>query len=164
MGISVAILAVLVRPSAQAPGTHITANGPPAQVHLLARFDPPAYGGDPAGSRDLRAAMQRYSKRDYEGAIPELSAILDSNPGLVEARYYLGVCLLLTGKSAAGTAELRNVIAGGDTPYREPAHFYLAKALLGFGDTVGARHELEVVIASGGGWRKEAHALLAQLK
>ena len=143
---------------------------PAERYLLLARFEPPPYlpnrMGDAAApkSRQFQAAMEHYLKRDYAGAIPGLRAIAGTRPDFVEARYYLGICSLLTNDLAAGVKELQAVIASGETPYREEARFYLAKGLLDDGDIGGAQRQLENVLAMHGDLEKQARALLAQIK
>ena len=75
--------------------------------------------------------MATYAARDFVAAADALGKILDADPSSLDARYYLGVCHLLTGGIESEIAELRKVIEAGDTsPYAEPARFYLAKAYL----------------------------------
>lgn len=126
---------------------------PAERYQLLSRFEPPSYNGQ------FHAAMEHYTKRDYAGAIPGLRAA-----DFPEARFYLGICLLLTNDRAAGVKELQAVIASGETPYLEQARFYLAKGLLGGGDIGGAQRQLENVLAMHGDLEKQTRALLAQIK
>ena len=92
-----------------------------------------------------------------------LRAAAKSQPDSVEVRFYLGICLLLTGDRASGIQELRNVIAAGDTPYLERARFYLAKALIGEHDIAQAQQQLESVIGMHGEFQKQAQVLLSQI-
>ncbi|HLJ47719.1 MAG TPA: zf-HC2 domain-containing protein [Bryobacteraceae bacterium] len=137
----------------------------PNRLELLARFDPPRYeagtlrGTEAAPSPDFRTAMARYSQGDYPGAIPGLLKVEST-----EAHFYLGVSYLLNNNRTSGIAELRKVVAAGDTPYLEEAHFYLAKGLLGGGDVAGAREQLQDVIVMHGDLEKQAGDLAAQLK
>jgi tetratricopeptide (TPR) repeat protein len=110
-------------------------------------------------SAGFRDAIAHYKNRDYAAAIPGLAAEPD-----IEARFYLGICYLYTGKRDNGIAELRKVIAAGDTPYLERAHFYLAKGLIGAGDLSGARQQLDQTIALHGDLDQQAEGLLARLK
>ena len=135
---------------------------------LLARVFPPAYRdlGGAASQRPaaFRAAIERYSQRDYTAAIPALAAVLDKHPGLIEARLYLGICYLFDNNRPAGIAELRKAVDAGDTPYLEQARFYLAKGLLGAGDIRGARQQLNDTIAMHGDMEQQAETLLARVK
>lgn len=131
---------------------------PAERYELLARFDPPAPPAETGGNTALAKAGARYSARDYAAAAAQFRAI--DSP---EARYYAGISALLAGDRDAGMADLQAVIASGAEPYQEPAHFYLAKALLGGGDIAGARSELEKVAAMRGPLEKQAQVLKAQI-
>jgi hypothetical protein len=135
--------------TASGPVQHPTREIPAERYQLLAKFEPPAY-------IDQSPAMQRYSAHDYAGAAAALRGV-----DTIDARFYLGICLLVTGNNAEGVSELRRVIAPGDSPYLERAHFYLAKGLLAAGEIAGARIELNEVIAMHGDLEKQAKALLS---
>ena len=129
-------------------------------------MDAPDYDGSPAhnqDSREFQAAMDRYQQRDYSGAIPALRSSLEVQPQSVEARFYLGICLLLTSDRAGGIEELKAVTAAGNTPYLEPARFYLAKALLADGNIRGADVQLRVIVEMHGKFEKRAQALHDQI-
>lgn len=175
MLIAIGIFAYSVLQSSR-EGGHITANESPRTgggvasggYEFLARVYPPAYrdlGG--TGSErpaEFRTAIERYSHRDYDGAITGLAKAVDKKPDFVEARLYLGICYLSANNRASGIAELRKVVEAGDTPYREQARFYLAKGLLGTGDVVGARQQLNDTIAMHGDLEQQAEALLTRVK
>jgi len=136
---------------------------PAERYELLARFEPPGYvPGE--GSLQLQKAMRQYVQRDYVGAIEGLRAIIAAHPTDVEARFYLGISLLLANDAPAGDAELRNVIATGKTPFLEQARFYLAKGLLSRGDIAEAQQGLKDVVAMHGDLERQAEALLHQVK
>jgi hypothetical protein len=158
-------------------GARVTANTPPRSAgragspqsyEWLAHFNPPAYR--PSGDREaakpaeFRAAMVRYSSTDYSGAIAGLQAAASAHPDFVEARLYLGICYLFANNRPSGIAELRAVTRAGNTPYLEQARFYLAKGLLGTGDSTGARQQLDLLIASHGDMVQQGEALLAQIR
>jgi predicted Zn-dependent protease len=143
------------------PGQHI----PEERLQLLARFVAPPYiPGRESRMPRFSRAMQRYSAGDYKDAIPGLRAIASVQPDLVAARFYLGICLLLTNDRAGGIEQLRAVAATPPSSYIEKARFYLAKALLGEGDRSGAQQQLDVVIALQGDLEPQARALLAQIQ
>lgn len=168
----------LIRQSGDATGSRVVAGVPPRQsspvsperFQLLAQFEPPPYtptalrGGGTAKPSHFRTGMERYLKKDYAGAIPELKTALKAQPGFAQAQFYLGICELLTGDRASGNEDLRKVIAAGDTPYLEGARFYLAKSLLGEGRIAEARQLLEDVASMHGDLEKQAQALVPQLK
>ena len=108
--------------------------------------------------------MDQYRKRDYAGAAARLRAAVEAHPQSVEARFYLGICLLLTNDRTGGGEQLRSVVGAGDTPYLERAHFYLAKALIGQRDIQGASQQLKNVVAMHGELEKQAQVLLSQIK
>jgi hypothetical protein len=107
--------------------------------------------------------MEHYRNRDFAGAIPGLRASTAAEGDGPEARFYLGICSLLTGDRAAGVQDLQMVINDGDTPYLESARYYLAKGLLGKGDVPGTRGQLEKVIAMHGDLGKRSEFLLTQI-
>jgi hypothetical protein len=107
--------------------------------------------------------MEHYDKRDYAGAVSGLRAAVQAQPELVQARFYLAICLLLTNDRGTGAEELHRVIAAGDTPYLEPSRFYLAKALLGAHNVVGAEQQLRILIEMHGTLEKQAQLLHAQI-
>ena len=157
-------------------GGRVTANTPPRSAggagpsrnyDWLAHFNPPAYRhaeGEAEKSAEFRAAMRRYSNTDYAGAIAGLQATVGEHSDYVEARFYLGICLLYTNNRSSGIGELRSVVSAGNTPYLEQARFYLAKGLLGMGDVGGARQQLDNLIALHGELAQQAEALFAQIK
>lgn len=174
--LAVVVFAWLASESRKAAGEGRTANARPVvtkhipeeRYQLLARFDPPAYAPPvTAGStapRPFPHAIERYSKGDYTAAIAGLRAAAAAQPDFLAARFYLGICLLLTNDRAPGIRELRAVIAAPASPYLEQARFYLAKALLGDTDRDGARQQFQAAIAMHGDLEKQAQALLAQIQ
>jgi tetratricopeptide (TPR) repeat protein len=138
-----------------------TGKASPERYQLLARIEPPPSAPD--SPRTAAAAFRLYTQRQYAAAKPRLERALEQQPDAVELRFYLGLCDLLSGSANDGIAQLRKVIAAGNTPYLEPAHFYCAKALLGRGDLAAARAQLEQAIALHAGMERQAQALLAQL-
>src|SRR5260370_18489909 len=140
---------------------------PVERFQLLAQFEPPLYSPDarrdPPHTRQFQGSMEHYVKRDFASAIPGLRASITAQADGPEARFYLGICSLLTGDRAAGVQNLELVIAAGDTPYLESARYYLAKGLLGKGDVPGARGQLEKVIAMHGDLEKRSQSLLTQI-
>ena len=175
LGIAVGVFAWLARESHREAGLGRTANARPTsireipseRIELLAQFEPPVYqasGAESAeGSREFRTAMEHYRKRDYPGAVLGLRAAIQSQPQSVEARFYLAICLLLTNDRPGGVQLLKDVTASGNTPYLEPARFYLAKALLGEGNLAGADLQLRIIVEMHGKLEKQAQVLRAQI-
>jgi tetratricopeptide (TPR) repeat protein len=136
---------------------------------VLARVEPPPYvpvtlrGGVDEATERFQTAMKQYGKGNYAGAIPGLRAAAELNPKAANSRFFLAICLLLTGQTDSAIAGLQQVLALGDTPYLEEAHFYLAKAYLGKGSLTAAHDELERTIRLQGRLESEARQLLKQV-
>ena len=176
LAIATGVFAMLAVQSRREAGLGGTANARPVPIRempaerleLLARIEPPEYRGpapeDAQSSREFRAALERYVNRDYAGAVPSLRAVgAQGLPESIEARFYLAICLLVTNDRPNGILELYAVISAGETSYLEAARFYLAKALLGSGNIVGAEQQLRKAIEMHGKLEKEAEALHAQI-
>ena len=175
LGIAVGVFAWLAVQSHREAGLGRTANAPPPRmreippekIELLSRIEPPAYEASAAdsaqGSREFRAAIEEYQKRNYSGAIAGLRAAAQAQPQSAEAHFYLAICLLMTNDRSGGSQELQAVIAGGSTPYLEAARFYLAKALLADRNMRGADVQLRVIVEMHGKLEKQAQTLHAQI-
>jgi len=171
--VAVGVFAWLASESRKEAGEGRTANARPSitghiseeRYELLARFVPPSYQASPAVAepRDFQQAIQHYLKGDDAGAAAGLRAVVEEHPDSVEARFYLGICLLLTNDRTGGVEQLRSVVGAGGTPYLERAHFYLAKALIGQRDIRGASQQLKNVVAMHGEREKQAQVLLSQI-
>lgn len=118
----------------------ILRRGPePAFVALGAVTEPPVYLGVPVrgtpGTADsiFDRAMTDYSARRYLEAITGLRAALAAGRDSIPTDFFLGASLLLSGDAEAAAATLDRVVAKGDTPYRDDAQMYEAKALLRLG-------------------------------
>jgi hypothetical protein len=164
--IAAALLLALVLWRRPAPQREVAVVRPPAQGEAaLAQFDPPVWnpvqyrGQDSEAHAAFVSAMSRYQARDYAGCGQALSGI-----DLTEARFYEGICWLLSGHDAAGSSALRQTIGAGDTAYLEEARYYLAKSLIGRGNVARARSELEQVVAMHGDLEHQASELLAKLR
>jgi hypothetical protein len=77
------------------------------RYELLAAFPAPEYVPKSRPPKDFQNAMKRYASQDFVGAIPELRAAANTAPSFIAARFYLGICLLLTGDRISGIQELR---------------------------------------------------------
>ncbi|HYL35811.1 MAG TPA: tetratricopeptide repeat protein [Bryobacteraceae bacterium] len=172
--IAVGVFAWLASESRKEAGEGRTANArPPVLRHipeeryrLLAHFDPPLYSPAETNSSKGRAfqrAMERYTKGDYAGAIAGLRTAAAAQPDPPAARFYLGICFLLTNQNPSGIHEL-SAVAAAASAHQERARFYLAKAYLGQLDPTAAREQLQAVIAMHGELEKQAQALLAQIQ
>ena len=171
--IAVGVFAWLASESRKEAGEGRTANAPPISAahipeeryELLARFVPPGYQptAGVAEPREFQQAIDRYLKGDDAAAIAGFRADVQAHPEAVAERFYLAICLLLTDDRREAIDQLGRVIAAGNTPYLERAHFYLAKALIGRRDIPAAREQLQAAIAMHGEMEKEARPLLAQI-
>lgn len=173
--IAVVVFAWLASESRKEAGEGRTASGPPIrsgrvpeeQLQSLSHFEAPAFSATSWSKAPVQftRAMARYKDRNYASAIDDLRALTLAQPSFDEARFYLGICLLLTNRTPAAIQELRTVAASKQpSPWVEQARFYLAKALLGEGDRSGAEQQLDVVIALQGELEKPARDLLAQIQ
>ncbi len=148
---------------------------PPAQaldhaaIGRLARVEPPLFvaptlrGKDDDAARRFRQAMEPYGRQDYRQAILELRLAAPLDRKAPEPHFYLGVCELVLGQTDDALSDLREVVALGETPYLEEAHFFLAKALLAKEDLRGATEELYVTIRLAGDRLAEARRILDQV-
>ncbi len=163
-----------VEPVAGKPTAEQTAPPPPQAldheaIGLLARVKPPVYvapmlrGKDDDAARKFRQAMELYGRQDYLQAIPELRAAAPLDPKAPEPRFYLGISELVLGRIDDAISDLREVVALGETPYLEEAHFFLAKALLAKEDLRGATDELYRTIRLAGDRLAEARRILDQV-
>jgi tetratricopeptide (TPR) repeat protein len=162
------------RPAASpAPPTSRPTPTPPADplasLRALGRFDPPPYqptplrGGESLAA-DLADAMGHYRSEDYASAIAGLTTVVRRSPREPTARFFLGICYLLTDRPDEGVAELRRTIALGDTPYLEEARLYVARAHLQAGRIDDARNELSRVIDLRGDHEAAARELVREIE
>jgi Putative zinc-finger len=153
-----------LRPRHTVPAPTAVLQEPARDYSALARFDPPPWnqtrlrGAGTTDEESLEKSRKAYAAGNYRACSESLSAIR-----LTEARYYQGICLLLSGHPQQGADLLRETIAAGDTPYLEEAHFYLAKAFLAVNQPAAARDELRQAAAMHGDLEQQAILLLANL-
>ena len=109
---------------------------------------PPAYGGVAVRSAPTVAetvfaeGMRRFGERRYSDAESLLTAARAQGADSVPSSFFLGITSLIRGDAARAIRELDLVIARGDTPYADEAHFYAAKAWLRRGNADSARAHL----------------------
>ncbi len=131
---------------------------------VLAQFQAPPYARAASDPAELVKAMHGYTHGEYSAAIPALRAIADAHPKFAAARFYLGICLLLTGDRLSGIEELRAVTESGAGPYLEGARFYLAKGMIAEHDLKHAEQQLRSAIAQHGDLEKQAQGLLDRIQ
>ena len=137
----------------------------------LARAEPPRYSPrvlrgtatDEATSA-FRLGMKPYAAGDFIAAVPHLRTAARLDPSRPDFVFFLAASELLSGDASAAVGDFERAIDMGETPYREEAHFYLAKALLARGDVARARRELMAVVGLQGELRDDADAILRQLE
>jgi hypothetical protein len=174
MLVAMAVFAWLAWTSREEPGIGRVAGGRPSvtaaspipdeQYELLAAFDAPSYVAEAGAPKSFQSAMARYAKQDYAGAASALRSVANAQPGLVAAKFYLGISLLLSGDRIAGIQELRDLSMAGDSPYLERARFYLAKGLIAEHDIHRAQQQLEDLVSQHGDLGKQATVLLSQIR
>jgi tetratricopeptide (TPR) repeat protein len=108
--------------------------------------------------------MDRYIRSDYAGAIAGLEQAVRRNPDDAAARFFLGACDLLSGRMPAGIVRLEEVVALGESAYREEARIYLAKALVQEGRLDDAAAELRKVLELRGDFENEAREGLDRIR
>jgi TolA-binding protein len=144
----------------------VTATTPPLEA--LARVDPPPYAplvvrGSEPGDTAFGRAMEAYVRGDYPAAAAGLRMALKEDPADAEARFYLGVSELVSGRSQEAVRELDRVATGDDTGFAEAARYYLAHAYLAQRDVAAARRELRRVAQGDGDHKEQAQRLLREL-
>jgi tetratricopeptide (TPR) repeat protein len=166
--------APVVPPGGASPGRDVTLQAPqnptPApDLSALAQIQPPRYeplrlrASMSSAQAAFRTAMELYAAGNYSGAAAGLRRAIELDPSLLGAQFYLAVSVLQIDGTDEGVTLLQRVIAAGESPYLEDAHFFLAKARIRRGDIASARSELRRVIALDGDRRDEAQQLLARL-
>ena len=128
------------------------------------RFQAPSLRGFRSESPEFEAAMDRYIRSDYAGAIAGLEEAVRRNPDDAAARFFLGACHLLSGRMPAGIMRLEEVVALGESPHLEEARLYLAKALVQQGRLDDAAAELRRVLELRGDFENEAREGLDRIR
>jgi thioredoxin-like negative regulator of GroEL len=116
------------------------------------------------GSRAFDRAMAAYEENDFAGAIEQLETLRELGPDdAAEVNFYLGVSLLLAGRSQEAARPLRQAAQSGDGSRREDSLYYLALAYLKNNQPDQAAAELDAVIAVGGERQFAAEKLKQQI-
>jgi len=126
---------------------------------------PPTF--DPAKPRKMEgegiplfdAAMRDYANKAYGQAEVTLREATSKSPGAPEARFFLGICYLMTNDNEAAVSELKTAAALGPSAYLEDAHYFLAEAYARKRDAINASRELDEVIVGGGKRMEQARTL-----
>jgi TolA-binding protein len=155
-----------VAPASSTARTTISTVAP--AVLALARVDPPAYAPFPVRSADEQAArfhdaMDAYVQRDFARAADRLRAVVAADSTNVQARFYLGVSLVMTDDARGAADAFRAVAAAGPSPFHDSARLLLAKAEMRAGDLDAAARTLADASRESGPHAAEAAELARQL-
>lgn len=170
--VSVAVVAFLLAAGAAWTLGRGAGTGPPdAQTAFgeLVAIDPPVYspvrlrGSHSDGNESFEAAMARYSKEDWAGALPGLRKAANLEPQRTQFAFFLGVCALMAGNTDEAVESLSRAIVGGDTTYIEDSRFFLGKAHLRAGNLTAARFQFQKTVELQGGRSAEARRILDRL-
>jgi tetratricopeptide (TPR) repeat protein len=112
----------------------------------------------------FRDAMDAYVDKRFADATDLLERALQAEPNALDINFYLGVCRLLQAKPADSIAPLQSVLVDEESPWAQPAHFYLAKAYIQTGDLAHAEAQLQAAAAMPGRLKAEAGSELTQLQ
>lgn len=86
--------------------------------------------GAKTGREDRLAA---YAAQDYATALEQLSALPDSSPDYIQARFLMGVSQLALGTPDAALLSFLEVYGADDPRFRQAAEWYMVLALAGTG-------------------------------
>ncbi len=112
---------------------------PSAIIALGAVAEAPAYAGIAVrseaghGETAFESAMQEYAAGHYAASGQGLRVALAAGEDSVPTEFFIGASFLLAGDSRSAAAAFARVVAKGDSPYRDEARWYQAKALLRLG-------------------------------
>lgn len=149
--------------------THPTGAERAAAIAELARMEPPPYealvlrGMHDAASTAFREGMKAYLAGDYGAAAAKLREAAAADPARPDVAFYLGASELLSDRPDAAQAVLERLVAMGETPFSEEAHFYLGKALLRRDQLMEAALEFQLVAGMDGPLQAEAKSVLQGL-
>lgn len=141
----------------------------PADVPAIARIEPAPWepSGDENAVPRLHDAMELYRNREWQQAISELNAAIPSlgtsDAGL-EARLYLGICLIQSGQPAEAIDPLRIASTTINRPQSERACWYRAQAHLLLGQVEDARPLLNELSRTSAAYARSASEELLALR
>jgi len=109
-------------------------------------------------------AMVSYQQNDFAGAIEQLETLSELEPSSeAEVNFYLGVSMLLVGRSQDAITPLKRSVKSIDGVPHETSHYYLALAYLKRNQPEQAIAELDAVIEMNGTYRSAAKKLKQQM-
>jgi hypothetical protein len=131
-------------------------------------FAPPSYLASTAGASGVTPeAYLRYERKDYEGAIPLLTAIPKGTAAGDSAQFYWAACKMEMGEFAPAIAALEGLEGRYpvSTTFGQDIRWYLALALMHEGHEVEAVRYLEVLqVQPRASHRRAVHDLLERLE
>ena len=101
---------------------------------------------------------------EFEEAVTRLEAVVELDPDLLKAQFYLGASYLLTGEAPKAINSLTRAVDSGDPTYSEWALFYRGKAHLRLGDLDSALADLQAVTRIDGDLALQAKAVVDNLR
>jgi len=147
------------------------------RLRELARLEPVAYvqvetraGGPGRAGEAFADGMAHYAATRYREAAASLTAALalgGDDPtwrDRDQARFFLGLSLLLAGDAALARPHLAATTRVSPRPLAERGRWYLAQCDLVLGDAAGARVNLRALADSGLAYRAQAATQLAELQ
>lgn len=130
-------------------------------VASLAQIDPVPWtaievraGDAPGASRRFRAGMEEYENERWNRAIPELEAAIEEGAGIAgwkdadDARFFLGLSLLLEHRADDALPHLQRAAESPLPPRADRAKWYLTQAHLLRDDPESARAQLTELTGS----------------
>jgi tetratricopeptide (TPR) repeat protein len=112
----------------------------------------------------LSAGMYYYDLAKYDSAVLFYNQILSGAPQNTEVVFFKGICLLSIGNANEAILNLNKVVSEDQSPYRNPARWYLALAFLISGDNEKTKETLSEIIKSNSTYSKDATRILKKLQ
>ena len=110
------------------------------------------------------SAMSAYERGDYAAAIEQLETLSELETyDAADVKFYLGVSLLLAGRSQDAIKTLKQAVELSTGPLLESSHYYLSLAYIKSDQPQQALAELDAVIASAGEHQSDAERLKRQV-
>lgn len=115
-------------------------------------------------TKAFERAMAAYEQNDFASAIEQLETLRELEPSDgTPVSLYLGISLLLTGRSRDAIRHLKQGIESGTGSQRETSHYYLALAYLKSDQAQEAILELDKTIEMNGEYEPIARTLREQV-
>jgi hypothetical protein len=163
----------LVYNAARAPGSASPGNGvEPTIASVWENLEVPKAAYTPTSpdvslrkpSSAFESAMAAYQQNDFARAIEQLETLSEMEPdNAPEVNFYLGVSLLLVGRSQDAISPLKKALRFTNDMQSESRHYYLALAYLKRDEPQQAMVELDAVIGMGGEYGPTAKGLKQQI-